>query len=379
MKFYEEILDKAQLRAVSEVDREWLTLDCEGLLPMTLTEDNDQLIARYEITALVPLMDVYSWPYERALKVMIDISRLMSLTKRYAFSLAPENIMVDTAERCFIKHRDILPGESFGESRFLAEYKALACSFLEPSVTFRDYMADFTGHFSKKKPVMAKIMNSTCADEIRGCLNEERETYMQQQAREYIQIEEKRYRYQRRYMIFSSVCLLSALMVLAWFCFKEVPCLKAGKELGEYYLLRDYESCAIAMEKIPASKMTPLQSYMLAQAYIHMEDLSNEQRENIIATLNMKDSDMRSKYWVCMGRHDTKQALDLARRLADPELELYSYLQMEKDITDDAWLSGDEKHTMSESVRAEIDKIQNDLTLTEDEWKDRTTDDEGQY
>ena len=367
MTVFEEIIDKHDLRAVSGVDRAWLTFPMEGMVPMGLTEEKDRIIARYHTEDMLPLSEINEWPYERRLKVMIGISSLSVLTERYAFSLEPENVMTDALERSYILHRDILPAESSGETRFLAEYKALALSALDSDYSFRDYMADFTEHLSKKKPVMARVAAGRSPDEIRDILIEERNSYLQIIAKDYVHIEGKRYGWQKRYMIFSICALLAAGMIIAFLVFKELPYLRAGKALGEYYLLKDYEHCVTAMAKISVSDMNTAESYMLAQAYVRLEDLSKEQRDNIIDTLSVKDSELRAGYWIHTGRHENIEALDIARRLTDPELELYSYLKMAKAIENDTSLTGQEKHDQAESVKNEIDKLQKTLEIVDDE------------
>ena len=127
--------------------------------------------------------------------------------------------------------------------------------------------------------------------------------------------------------------------------------------LANAYVASDYTGCIRAMEKMSIRRMDPTQRYMLATAYVRLESLDAEQKENVLATLSLKDSSLRAEYWIHLGRWETDEAIDIAMQLADGQLEIYAYLKERARLEADTAMSGEEKQAAVDAVESRIEDL----------------------
>ena len=99
---------------------------------------------------------------------------------------------------------------------------------------------------------------------------------------------------------------------------------------------------------------------------MRLESLDAEQKENVLATLSLKDSSLRAEYWIHLGRWETDEAIDIAMQLADGQLEIYAYLKERARLEADTAMSGEEKQAAVDAVESRIEDLREKYGLTAD-------------
>ena len=106
---------------------------------------------------------------------------------------------------------------------------------------------------------------------------------------------------------------------------------------------------------------------MLAVAYIKCEDLTAEQKNNILDRL-VPDGDERvMEYWICLGRENVEEAENIAMQCSDNEMLLYAYLKEKQLLELNTEMSGEEKGAALENLQNKIDSLAEQYTTEEDE------------
>ena len=137
--------------------------------------------------------------------------------------------------------------------------------------------------------------------------------------------------------------------------------------LGQNFVRQNYSECITAMSNIPVERMTTTQQYMLALSYVRSENISKEQKENVLATLSENDTPTRLTYWIHLGRWETEEALDNAMQLSDGQLQIYAYLKEKMHVEGDTSLSGSEKQERIDEIEKQIEVLERQYNIKVDE------------
>lgn len=139
------------------------------------------------------------------------------------------------------------------------------------------------------------------------------------------------------------------------------PYQRAVIELSDAYVQSDYVTCIDCMRDVKVQKMTAPQKFMLANAYVRSENLTQEQKDNILAKMTLNDTESKLDYWIYLGRSDTEQAADIALRLSDDQLLLYAYMK-EKAITEEnTELTGAEKSDKLNEITKKMEPLMENM------------------
>ncbi|MDW8741857.1 type VII secretion protein EssB/YukC [Streptococcus suis] len=84
---------------------------------------------------------------------------------------------------------------------------------------------------------------------------------------------------------------------------------------------------------------------------------------NILNNVTLKSDEQYLDYWIEIGRGNSQEALDLAKRLDDSDLILYALYQQMEQVRENTTLSGEERETTLDELKAEYQKY----------WDTRTT------
>ena len=99
------------------------------------------------------------------------------------------------------------------------------------------------------------------------------------------------------------------------------------------------------------------QKYILANSYVRSENLTQQQKENIISNLSLKETPARLEYWIYLGRNDISEAIDIAMQQSDDEMLLYAYMKQKSMIETDSSLSGEEKTQDLEKIAQKMQPL----------------------
>lgn len=153
------------------------------------------------------------------------------------------------------------------------------------------------------------------------------------------------------------VVLLGTVGYIGYDGIVKEPYQRAVIELSDAYVQSDYVACIDCMRNVKVQNMTAPQKFMLANAYVRSENLTQEQKDNILAKMTLNDTESKLDYWIYLGRSDTEQAADIALRLSDDQLLLYAYMK-EKAITEEnTELTGAEKSDKLNEITKKMEPL----------------------
>ncbi|MEG0722527.1 MAG: type VII secretion protein EssB/YukC, partial [Lachnospiraceae bacterium] len=167
-------------------------------------------------------------------------------------------------------------------------------------------------------------------------------------------------------IILAVLCVISAVY-LGYRFLKEDPYKSAVIAADNAYIEADYVGCIDAMRDVKVSDMELHQKYILANAYVRSENLTQEQKTNILETLSIKEAPVRLEYWIYLGRGDASQAEDIAMQQSDDQLLLYAYMKEKSAIESDTAITGEEKTQKLEDISSKMKPLMDQYDKTEEE------------
>ena len=98
--------------------------------------------------------------------------------------------------------------------------------------------------------------------------------------------------------------------------------------------------------------------YLLSRSYVITEPLTDAQRANVLMGLTQLTNPVLFDYWILLGRLQLEEAIDLAQRLGDGELQLFALLKFDAIVRADTTMPGDEKVARLAYLERQINELQ---------------------
>ncbi|MFA9379050.1 MAG: type VII secretion protein EssB/YukC [Lachnotalea sp.] len=338
-----EIMKKSIFSAKSQFEYKKLIFPEPYLIKMTLEEEKEELILSYEMEDRKSVLSIRTEDMLTVLAVLMNIEQLREALKKYCFSMNPDNLYYDINRQVSVKVRDVYPdGRGYEEKDFLDNYKALAGFALQKKYSYDDYKKGGKKLLSKNI-LLNKIKEAENAQAIKTILCEEYERVEAERIKKKILLNKGTFHGLRIAVIALSILCITTISYAGYQFIKVTPLKNAIIDADNAYIETDYVSCIDAMRGVGVSDMEVHQKFILANSYIRSENLTQEQKTNILETISLSDSAIRLEYWIYLGRGDTDEAVDIAMQQSDDQLLLYAYMKKKASIESDAALSGEEK------------------------------------
>ena len=194
-----------------------------------------------------------------------------------------------------------------------------------------------------KEGVLGQVQSGTTVEDIQKILCEEYERIKKDRREKKVLIPKNKVTTLKVTAAVLGFVLFGTVGYIGYDRIAKEPYQRAVIELSDAYVQSDYVACIDCMRNVKVQNMTAPQKFMLANAYVRSENLTQEQKDNILAKMTLNDTESKLDYWIYLGRSDTEQAADIALRLSDDQLLLYAYMK-EKAITEEnTELTGAEK------------------------------------
>ena len=339
----QETIKKSKLAAKDIYDYKWITYPESYLLPAVLREEKEELHIAWQTEGRIPVTEIRQEDILLRLLVMDSVGGLFMGRRKFSFSLAPENLYYDIHGTVQVKRRDLHTEERpETEKDFLEEYKALIGFSMQEELGYGEFRKGGL-QLLGRDGLCGAIRDRESIAEIQVCIREKYQRIREERRNQKILLPKKKYLAVKRSAIILGTLLLILSGFMGYHFIVEEPCQRAVIKLGDAYVQSDYVSCIDAMQGISVQKMNLYQKYMLANAYVRSEDLTREQKNNILSSMTLKNSPSRLEYWIYLGRKDTEKAEDIALRLSDDQLLLYAYMKEKGNIENNTDLSGTEK------------------------------------
>lgn len=362
----EERMKKSALHAVNFYDYKKLMYPNPHFMGLEIEEEGEELILRYEGKELVPMTHIRKEDVEERLAILRNVALLEREREVFLFDLNPQNLYYDRNHLVYVKQRDIYEtGQEQEKADWLQQYQALIGYGLQKQYGYADYKEG--GLSLMKSGFLGKIRRAeSCAqlEELLAARQEELETERRQNK---ILLNRGSYRRLRIALGLSLVLAIGGIAYLGYDRIVIKPYQEASLAEASAYIAADYVGCIDAMQEIAVERMENYQKYMLANAYIRSENLTQEQKDNILKNLSLKENPGRLEYWIYLGRNDVQQAIDIAMQQSDDEMLLYAYMKQKSDIESDNTLSGEEKTRQLEEVAGKMQPLMEKYESEEEE------------
>lgn len=361
-----EAVKKSAFLAKSPFEYSKLSFSEPYLIEMDLKEEKEELILTYKLEGYTCMSQLGQEDILTVLAVLMNVEALRLGLEVYQFSLNPENLYYDINREIRAKVRDIYPvGYGFQQEEFLDDYKALAGFALQKKYSFEDFQKGGKRLLSKT-PFLNKIREALTPEEVKAILKEEYMHIEKDRREKKVLLNTSVFRGMQMGLILLGVVCIASVGYLGYRLLKEDPYKNAVIAAGDAYIESDYVGCIDAMRGIDVSAMELHQKYILANAYVRSENLTQEQKTNILETLSLKDTQVRLEYWIYLGRGDTKQAEDIAMQQSDDQLLLYAYMKEKSAIEADTSITGEEKNKRLEEISSKMEPLMEQYDTTEE-------------
>lgn len=355
----EKVVRKAEMAAQSSYDWGRLAFSRKGFLESTFEEKKEEIIFTYDTEGYRSFENIKEEQREQILINLMDCMNLMEVCRKYKISFHPENIYYDIHNQVAVMFRDVYGrGEIFEEEDFLNQYKALIGFALQDKYSFEDYY-DGGMELLKKDKFLEKISEKNSGDEIRECLLEEYERLVEERRTKKIEIDAGKYHRTKMTLRIVTGLFVLAAAFLGYFLIWERPYQKAVITAEENYLRVNYSGVIEAYKEVDSSRFSVYDKYVLANAYIQSESLTDEQKKNIMSALSLDTNEKVLDYWIAMGRLDTEEAENIAQQVSNSDLLLYAYLKEKNMLETDTEIAGEEKSERLEKIESKIEELSN--------------------
>ncbi len=358
-----EIIKKSDVTAADLFDFRKLQEAGEHFLPMQW-ELGEDIRFQYNIKRMTPFTEVRKEDFIVVLNLLMRVAAFEPDTKKYSFSLEPGNLFYNSNGSVCIKRRDIISRQK-RDVRFVEAYKALIACALTGQYSCSDYMEGGEG-LLKKNSLTAPLISMEDVGAFLDYLEELKRNYIEKNNSQKMLVGKKKY--------LALQCLVLLLVIFAVLLgtysglqyFKAVPYMTAVITADNAYIENDDLTIIRSLRGIEVSELDKHQKYILARAYLQMESLSTEQKNNILSKLTLSANEKQLEYWIYLGRLEVKEAEDIAMQLSDDELLLYAYLKEKAVIETDSSLTGQEKEQSLQEIQTKIDSLAEQYTLEEE-------------
>ena len=358
-----KILKISDLMCKNEDDINRITYNNAYLISCEYSIKEEEIEFTYNTENLKEFSSLKKSSITEKLRALIGVADLEKIAHIYSFKISEENLYYDYNYSVKILERDINEQELIDYENMVLEYKSLIGYLFNDKYTFDDF---YKGGIDlvKLNKITEKYLQLSTIDEIKEQLLLDLKENEKIQKEKYIQISKKEYTIKKY-----SIWIMSAFLCIffGYFIYSFVflnPFNKKVIKANSAYLVQDYELIIKNLENTRGMKLDKESKFKLAYSYVISENLSEAQKKNILANLNLNTDENILDYWISIGKSKYDEALDLGRKVQDSELVLYALLHKDKSIQDNTKMTGEEKQQEQENIKSEIEKIKKELTDT---------------
>lgn len=344
---------KSKINAVNDFDFYQLErksdylLDCQIL--RSLNEVSFEFICNHEkaFEEVKKLSLIFKY------QALINIHYLLKDSKRIKISLNPNNLVFDTNMMPKAIMRDVYTTDSYDETDFVKQYKALIGYILQNKYTFTDYYQGGNQLLSKNKSTAA-YLDVTTLDELMETLNKEYNEVQEKLQHSLVEVDKHKY---KRLTILNKVVIVLLVLVIGGFGYFGIYRLNEEstfKVANEEYIKQDYISVMDTLQNISVDHMNTNTKYILAVSNVKVESLTDEQKDNILANVSLNSDERILEFWIYLGKSDMTKAIDIAKQLGNTEYIAYGYMKEKSRVENDKSLSGSEREEKLKEIESRL-------------------------
>lgn len=365
-QFYKKEYRLSELNAKNGYDYTRIKNADNIFLKCDIDVENEKVMITYDIDGKQEYNKIFKESRIMKLKALLDVGNFRDYWEQFVFSIQPENLYYDMYGKVFVMFRDVQAADYVYEKpSFLEEYKALIGCTLSGKYSFDDY---FQGGMKllKKDKFLVQIAEAEDWESIIDVLQKETERLLVYNREKRMEVNRSSYKFNKRMMIFSFLISGIFIVVCGYYMLWIKPYDEGVIQAHSSYLDMNYTEVIDSLEKININRLDNYEKYILATSYIKCENLTDEQKTNILAAVEIHGNEKILDYWIQIGRLNVKEAENIAQQVSDDQLLVYAYLKERYVLEADTDLSGEEKTAQLKDLD---DKIK---ALTEEESTEDT-------
>lgn len=352
-----EIVKKTDMVARDRFSYEWITYPEKDFLVSHIVEKSQELEITYELAdGTTALTEIRNEDIQDILLILESIGHLRKYINKYDFALQPDNLYYDMHKCVKAKRRDCASLGSGDEESFITAYKAIAGYALQIKYSFSDLLQGGL-HLIEQEGILGDIIQASTVEDIQYILCGQYEQLKNDRLLHKTLVPTKRLHKLKRMLV---VVSLTAIICGGFILYDHVfhkPVREAEIAVSKAYIRSDYAGCIDSMKSIRPEDMPVEMKFMLANAYVQCENLSREQKNNILDKMTLHDTQMKLDYWIEIGRRHTEKAADIAIRLSDDQLLLYAYMQERSIVEENSDMSGNDKTTALKEIDDKLEPL----------------------
>lgn len=317
-----------------------------------------------EITYAIPEYAVSVTNYVAANKgdlERLEIARKFSglapcQTKAVSPFIHPDNLYIMTGQ-LKVGHRGLMQyvqPDVQGTADFLAQYKALVISTLQPKYSYELLAA---GTPTVRDPLSKEILEAAAMEEIEALLDKQYQALRLLQNTSKRLVKKSIYTAQRAALV---ILALSTIGLVAWIGISQgeiVPRQERIIESHAAFMVNNFSQVTAVLADDPPQVLPRSVQYMLATSFVQLENLSSAQRTAILNHMSPSSNENELLYWIFTGRGEFEVALDIALNIGDNQLILHAYTKLYDMVYADPAMDGAEKQRLLDEYRRRIDEI----------------------
>ena len=123
-----------------------------------------------------------------------------------------------------------------------------------------------------------------------------------------------------------------------------------------HFIQTNYDQVTTDLQAYAPEGLPKSAQYVLAASFIHLENLTNDQKTTILNNLSMNSSPNELLYWIYIGRGNFNKALSIAQNIGDDQLILHAYTKLYDATNANTSMSGAQKQSLLNQYKQQIDK-----------------------
>lgn len=337
----------------------------------TVQEKEDAFLLTYEVVKDNKSFEqVKKLNRNDKLRLLCNIGKLESfLTSRITFFLHPDNVVFDDNLMPLVIYRgvrEIVPPFRMYEDDFLKQYKCLIIALFSKKYSF-DQLYNGSLQHAKDTEFERKINEITDLNQLKEYLfqiyqDEQRRT---ERTMEIVPI--KRFRLFKQLSIIMTVLAILIAIPLIYFVFIKTPYQENVLASHGEFLANDYGGVISTLQQEDPEKLPMDTKYILAQSYINVENLSDQEKEIILKNISLKSDENYLLYWIYNGRGWFDESIEKAKYMDDPQLVMYGLIKKMEQAKNNPNLSGTEREELVNELQKELETYISDYDLNAEE------------
>lgn len=357
----ETLIKISDLKAKKSNEINKIAYKNEYLVPCEVDIKEEEVSFIYDLNNLEFFNTIKERKTVEKLRVAINTSNIFYMLDEYSFKVEPNNLYYDYNYNIKVLERDIrLEEEIIDYKDIILQYKSLIGYLFDEKYSYDDFYKGGIDLIKSNKKI-AKYLVLDDIEEIKNELLLDLKNQEKDDKENYVEIRSSNLKIKKYSIIVMVLMIVGLLSYVVYSAVFLNPFNQNVIKANNYYMAQDYEGVIKCLESTRGLKLDKESKYKLAYSYIVSENLSDNQKKNIITNLNTKSDENILDYWIALGKSNYDEAIDLAKKVQDDELTLYALLNKDKYIQDNNKMTGEEKQKQQETLKSEIDKLTKEL------------------